>query len=394
MNDLIDLLLTNGEKPAHLSVLRREVELHTAALRASAGRGNRGQVARAEEVVCSSPAAAFAFDSDGFATLSAAGHRWQAGRFETLSIGALRERTRRKRSGATTPQVRLWVFDGASPVTDIGSLQAGGGASTLYQVASQFNCLESPGPSVTSVANYFSDGTQGPRASISAFPATLLRHYGAPGADGERFVQTTDGHQIDLLRDACGPGVVRNGYFTGEGIDDRKALATALESRFEAIRVGVHDGAQVVLGYNWDGAVADAEKRGIAQVFTSTVAGGGYGGERHLGTSAFVAACRQLLRAAYLGTLLAAADLGRTRVVLTLIGGGVFHNPILLIWEAILWAIEEVRPFLSGNLEVIVNGYSDLGRLIDLGKLVLPAVRDRGGAILSFDHTGLTRIRR
>ncbi len=34
------------------------------------------------------------------------------------------------------------------------------------------------------------------------------------------------------------------------------------------------------------------------------------------------AAARQLLRAAYLGTLLAAVSLGRTRVTLTLIGGG------------------------------------------------------------------------
>ena len=58
-----------------------------------------------------------------------------------------------------------------------------------------------------------------------------------------------------------------------------------------------------------------------------------------------------------------------------------------------MWAIEEVRPFLSGNLEVIVNGYSDPGKLIDLDKLVLPAVRDRGGAILSFDHAGLVAIR-
>ncbi len=60
---------------------------------------------------------------------------------------------------------------------------------------------------MTPVARYFSDPTQGPRAAISAFPATLLRHYAAPGADGARFVQATDGPQIDLLGDALGPGV-------------------------------------------------------------------------------------------------------------------------------------------------------------------------------------------
>ena len=40
-----------------------------------------------------------------------------------------------------------------------------------------------------------------PRASISAFPATLLRHYAAPAPDGRRFVQQTGGPQIDLLAD-------------------------------------------------------------------------------------------------------------------------------------------------------------------------------------------------
>jgi len=192
--------------------------------------------------------------------------------------------------------------------------------------------------------------------------------------------------------DACGRGASRNGYLTGQGIADIQSLVTALEIHFEAIRVGVHDEAQVVLGYDWNGAVEDSGHRRIAQVFTSTVAGGGYGGERNLRGNVFADVCRQLLRAAYLGTLLAAAYLGRTRVVLTLIGGGVFHNPIMLIWEAILWAFEEVKPFLSHNLEVIVNGYN-LGTLIDLDKIVLPAVQDRGGAILSFDSSGLAAIR-
>lgn len=393
MTDLIDLTLTHAADPAHGSALRRDIEGHIVAVRASAGKGNRNLVARAEADVSRNPSAAFAYDSDGFATLGVAEGSWLAGRFETVSIGALRERARHKRAGATTPQVRLWVLDGASPVTDIGTLQAGSSAGALFQVASQFNCLESPGPYVTSVASYFSDPTQGPRASISAFPATLLRHYRAPGPDGERFVQTSDGRQIDLLRDVCGPGFSRNGYFTGDGPGDRQAVFTAFETHFEAIHVGVHDGVQVALGYNWDGAVEESDQRRIAQVFTSTVAGGAYGGARHLGGTGFVVACRQLLRAAYLGTLLAAATLDRTRVVLTLIGGGVFHNPIALIWEAILWAIDEVTPLLSGNLDVIVNGYRDLGGLMDLDQTVLPAVRARGGAILSFNHTGLVAIR-
>ena len=119
--------------------------------------------------------------------------------------------------------------------------------------------------------------------------------------------------------------------------------------------MGVHEGVQVILGYDFEGSVADSEERRIAQVFTSTVAGGWYGGAGLSGAE-FEGACRQLLRAAYLGTLLAAADLGQRMAVLTLIGGGVFGNPIPLIWDAILWAAAETEPLLSRDLDVIVNG--------------------------------------
>ena len=146
-------------------------------------------------------------------------------------------------------------------------------------MASQFNCLESPGPHITPVANYFSDPTQGPRASISAFPGTLLRHYDAPGGNGKRFVQASDGPQLNLLEAICSPDVaqVRSGYLISSSIANSTALAGVLERRFEEIRVGVHEDVPVVLGYNWDGAVSG--DRRIGQVFTSTFAGGGYSGE-------------------------------------------------------------------------------------------------------------------
>jgi hypothetical protein len=182
---------------------------------------------------------------------------------------------------------------------------------------------------------------------------------------------------------------VHNGYLTDQGVPDPQALVAALEANFERICVGVHDDAQVVLGYGWDGRVEGSEQRRIGQVFTSTVAGGGYGGER-LGP-AFEAAARQLLRAAYLGTLLAAATLGRTRVVLTLIGGGVFGNPIPLIWEAILWALAEAERVAPRDLDVFVNGRRDLigAPPRRVGRVeVLAAVRGRGGAIVEFDGQG------
>jgi hypothetical protein len=100
--------------------------------------------------------------------------------------------------------------------------------------------------------------------------------------------------------------------------------------------------------------------------------------------------CRQLLRAAYLGTLMAATGLGRGRVVLTLIGGGAFGNPPRLIWESLTWALAEVEPLLSRDLDVVVNG-RNLGAHIDAETLA-GAARERGGLLLAWPRTGRVRI--
>jgi len=214
MTDLLNLI-TSHPGAADRS-LRKEVATHIAAVRASAGGGKRCWVAAAETAIRSNSARALCIDANGFAKVAVDGNTWSAGRFETCSIAELRSRCAVDAAKTTRGRLRLWVLDGASPAADIGTLQATSSEGTLFQVASQFNCLESPGPWVTPVANYFSDPTQGPRASISAFPATLLRHYAAPHHDGSRFVQKTAGEQLDLLADALGPGACQDGYF-GQG---------------------------------------------------------------------------------------------------------------------------------------------------------------------------------
>lgn len=388
-------MLKYGPDPAALPHLQRELEAQTAIVKASAGRGDRDQVAAAETTVRKDPSVCFSCDDHGVATLKAAGRTWCAGRFETPSLRSLLERARSARApaGKGSGHLRLWVLDGVSPVTDIGALQAYGDQHTAYQVASQFNCLESRDPFVTPVASYFGDPTQGPRASISAFPATLLRHYFAPAADGSRFVQVTDKRQIDLLADVCERTVAyqSNGYLTTDTINDPAAFIAALEANFDLIRVGVHDRAQVVLGYNWDGSVEDSEHRLITQVFTSTFARGGYEG-RKFGGPILDDACRYLLRAAYLGTLLAAVTMGRTRLVLTLIGGGAFGNPHPLIWESIQWALAETEPLLVKDIDVVVNGYN-LQDHIDRDTIVGP-VRARGGVLLSIKNQDRVTIHR
>ena len=99
-----------------------------------------------------------------------------------------------------------------------------------------------------------------------------------------------------------------------------------------------------------------------------------------------------MLRAAYLGTLLTALALERSPVVLTLIGGGAFGNPLELIWESIIWAFDAVRSMEAGRLDVIVNG-RNLAYGSDM-ETVLSDVRRRDGAVLWFDNDGLDRLDR
>ena len=381
---MIDLLLEHDGDLAREQHFLQELSAHVTAVRASAGVGNRSQVSAIETAVLADPVNSFTFDPQGAGTLNTAAGTFPTGQFETLSIATLREKALAARGDRGARRVRLHVLVGASPATDVGSLQATAGPGTLFQVASQFNCLESPGPFITPISHYFTDLTQGPRASISAFPGTFLRHYAAPG-DGKRFVQTAGGPQLNLLEAVCSPGVAQvfSGYLISSGIANPSAFAAELENRFEELRVGVHEDVPVVLGYNWDGAVAG--DRRIGQVFTSTFAGGGYSSAA-LGNATYRPICATLLRAAYLGTLLAAAALRRPRVVLTLIGGGVFGNPVPLIWESILWAIGEVERFGPEVMDVVVNG-RNLGDHLPL-EAILPAVRARGGTAVVFGPAG------
>jgi hypothetical protein len=307
-------------------------------------RVDRGLVERVERVVAANPTEAITFDTEGKATVHAEGRAFQAGRFATPSIRELRARA----SGGTS-RSRLTVLQGASPLTDIGFLQAALPSGTTFQVASQFNCLEAPDEMVVPVRRYLNDPTQGPRAAISAFPAALLRHYAAPARDGSRFVQSEQ-RQLNLLADALPEKVARVqcGYLMAQNISDRAAAADALEKNFESIRVGVAMGAEVVMGANWDGAVLPGQI--ISQVLTSTFAGGGYSGDARIeGDIERIA--RSLLRAAYLGTFLAADD----GVVLTLIGGGVFGNHHSLILSSLLWALDARDRCSSKPLDVVLN---------------------------------------
>jgi hypothetical protein len=372
VGSVIRTLLEQGLDPRRETELGRELSASLERIR-TGRRLDRAVVKRAELRVAADPRGAFSFGDHDDARLHFEDREIVAGRFETPSIGELRERSTSRKG-----PVRLWTLLGNSPLSDIGSLQATT-PEALFQVASQFNALEAPVPRLSPVASYFNDSTQGPRAAISAWSGTLLRHYAAPDGRGGRFTQTEGGRQLNLLADIEREGLprVRSGYLQLGSKDDVQGLADTLEREGHRIRVGVHDDLPVLLGADWDGEVIGDVR--IAQALTSTVAGGSYGlldatnpCHRRIATA--------LLNAAYEGTLRAALALGRPVAVLTMIGGGAFGNPRDLIWGAILHAVDSIACSGAGPLDVIVNR-RDPPRGEALTALVRD-VRDRGGAVL------------
>lgn len=299
------------------------------------------------------PEKALSFDSNGFGHLQLGQRQWQAGHFSTPTLAELKARLPRP---AQPGALRFSVLRGQDPLTDIGALQAHSRSGTLFQVASQFNGLEAPGPELVRVSDYFQDPTQGPRAAISAFAGVLLRHYAAPAPDGSRFRQSAT-RQLNFLADALPTpvGQVEQGYLTARQIPDPRAAARALEAHFDQIRVGLHAGIEVGLGYNWLGSAPEGKL--IHQVLTSTLAAGAYSPEIDTKTPEWQAVMRPLLRAAYLGTLLGAVQLQTEQVVLTPMGGGVFGNPHPLIWESLLWALDQAQAYVpeDQSLTVVLN---------------------------------------
>ncbi|MCA9885697.1 MAG: hypothetical protein KC708_22115, partial [Anaerolineae bacterium] len=71
---MLDTIAALAANPTAEPDLRTAVSTHLAAIRASAHGGDAGLVRAAETAVSPNPAAAFAFDAAGRATLTAAGH--------------------------------------------------------------------------------------------------------------------------------------------------------------------------------------------------------------------------------------------------------------------------------------------------------------------------------
>jgi hypothetical protein len=131
--DLLGVTLLDAEVARLASLGRRREDAHTF-------------VQASEARAADEPGACLSFDGYGRATLRAGDDAGSAGSMFTPTLAQLRAwADARVDPGAGDKGPRLFVLSGEHPITDIGALQAFAPPATLFPVASQFNCLESPG---------------------------------------------------------------------------------------------------------------------------------------------------------------------------------------------------------------------------------------------------------
>jgi hypothetical protein len=286
------------------------------------------------------------------------GRAFAIGTFSTPTLASLRGRTQEAANqGLRTPKASEHVEaakDGGRPgrlrvtheaVGDVLELHARPeNRGALFQVASQFNCLEFADPQALpedGVTDYATDPTQGPACSLAAAGATVYRNYFAPvgGIAGQTRDRQLD--NLDELAAVLGdPGAyweVRNGYTWS---DERRLarLREVLEGHdrnelLDAVKIGLQTDVGVTFARRF---VEPTTPTVVSQAFCSALSCGytdiGLDHWEPLATLVLDAAYEATLHAAVLD---AAQGQGSGRVWLTFLGGGAFGNRMEWIARAI-----------------------------------------------------------
>ena len=288
------------------------------------------------------------------------GASYAIGEFATPALSELRA-AGKARGMRGEPRIHHEAVD---DILELHGLSENEGA--LFQVASQFNCLEFLSPEAVpedGVSAYAWDATQGPACALAAAAATVYRNYFAPvnGQTG----QTRD-NQIDNLAglaQALGDRGkfwdVRNGHTFGSA-EQLAALADELSRHDRDALLGeVRIGLQRDVGVTFSDRFTQSPppERLVSQAFCSAVSCA-YAG---IGVDSWEPLAKLVLDAAYEATLWAAvingADRAHTpRVWLTQVGGGAFGNRKLWIAEALARAIRRLGDF---DLDVRVAHYCE-----------------------------------
>lgn len=282
------------------------------------------------------------------------GREMVCGHLEVPSLGELRIRARSGPGAVGALKLR-------EVVADVQQLhQEPENEEALFQVASQFNLLEMPSPSITpeaGIGRYEHDRTQGPACAVACGAGTIYRNYFAP-VNGQ--MGQSGGNQIDCLIDLGNEldnhnqslWEMRNGYALASPSGLRtisKRLLSASEVEKDRLR------EKLRIGIQWDTEVTLGDSgRGVTQVYCSALP---VAYSRHP-ADLWEGFAQLILEAAYEATLYVAVlnlrRLGKNRVFLTLLGGGAFGNRESWIFSALKRGLER---FHEVPLEVSVVSY-------------------------------------
>ena len=252
-----------------------------------------------------------------------------------------------------------------------------------FLAASNFNCLEFVSGSQTAkdgVTGYVYDRTQGPFCVLATGPAVVYRNYFVKhdGVEGQLE------KDIELLANTPINAYVKNGY----PYIDREASDKLKEhdwSNLDQFMVGIHSNLEVTTTRGGEGFVDAPPGRIVHHVFGAALS---YTYYCHTDETTLMIG-EALLRAQYQATILAGWEhslkfpgrAGSKRVVLTLLGGGVFGNSMEMIAEAIASCKDLI---VKSGLEVYVVCFSD-GSFREILPLLESVMQETHGKVIEPD---------
>lgn len=319
--------------------------------------------------------------ADGTLTSTANNRTFYVGPWETPSLEELRERVFGGDALAESGETGLTFQNVVGSAQTLHQRAENAGA--VFQVASQFNCLEMVSPGTRpedGVTRYYCDATQGPACALSCPAATVFRNYFVgPECQGQ-----AGRGQIDCLAPVgnfLGNPRQRfwkmsNGYSMPDAKDGIAKLAKLLRGNRN---LASEAAGKLQVGVHWDTEVKSGNHR-VCQVFSSAVP---VSYAKAVRSSDWEPLARLVLAATYEATLAVATLLARERgervtVFLTAVGGGAFGNRSMWIVGAIEGAL---KAYAQAPLDVrLVHFSSTRGAYSALEKGRPKAAPKRGGS--------------
>eukprot|EP01041_Mallomonas_annulata_P006280 gene6280-12720_t len=264
-------------------------------------------------------------------------------------------------------------------------------AGSLFQAASQFNCLEftsSTGVPENGVTCYMYDPTQGPACAIAAGPATVYRNYlvECNGVNGQStHSQFNNLETVETILDNVNQKYfqIQNGYTMANKSSVERLNKTLLNNPElsahvqDNVRIGLHSNVEVPFSckYRRYEHSSEKDKQIVSQAYCSALSCG----YSNIPLSTWEPFACIILNAAYEATLWAGvanyAKEGSSGVLLTFLGGGVFGNKLEWIMDAMLGAICRVSE-ATKDLDVYIVHYGSINNeVVDyLQDRMLPSV--------------------